>query len=88
MSELSRTIAERMDAGRALREVVPRSSQADFAPVAGRADPVAILQEQAETRLQDLLPIRYGRMAGSAFGFFRGAAAVMAADLAATPRTG
>ena len=88
MSEPRRSIAERKDAGRALREVAPRSSHGDFTPAADRADPIAILQEQAETRLQDLIPIRYGRMASSPFAFFRGSAAVMAADLAATPRTG
>ena len=57
-------------------------------PAADRPDPVGVLIAQGESRVQDLLPIRYGRMAESPFGFFRGAAAVMAADLAGTPNTG
>jgi uncharacterized protein (DUF2252 family) len=57
------------------------------APAATRQDPITILERQAETRLPGLVPIRYGRMAASEFAFFRGAAAVMAADLAATPTT-
>jgi uncharacterized protein (DUF2252 family) len=83
-----RTLAARMDAGRALREAVPRSSHADFSPGAARPDPIAILQEQAKDRLPDLVPIRYGRMASSPFAFLRGSAAVMAEDLASTPRSG
>ena len=55
---------------------------------AGRSDPVALLEQQAHTRLPELAPIRYGRMLGSPFTFFRGAAYLMAADLADTPRTG
>jgi len=74
--------------GRARREEVPREVNGEWAPAAGRPDPVAVLQAQGETRVQDLLPIRYGRMAESPFGFFRGAAAVMAADLAGTPNSG
>ena len=83
-----RTVAERMDAGRALREAVPRSSRADFAPGTARPDPIATLEAQGKDRLADLLPIRYGRMASSPFAFLRGAAAVMADDLASTPRSG
>ena len=74
--------------GRAARRTTPRSAHAEWAPAAGREDPVAILRRQAETRLPELLPIRYGRMAVSPFSFYRGAAAVMAADLAATPDAG
>ena len=83
-----RTVAERMEAGRALREVVPRSSHADYSPRPNRPDPIMILQEQAKDRLPDLLPIRYGRMAASPFAYLRGSAAVMAEDLASTPRSG
>jgi uncharacterized protein (DUF2252 family) len=81
------TVSERIEAGRARRASVPRSSHADFSADPSR-DPIAILQDQAKDRLQDLLPIRYGRMASSPFAFLRGSAAVMAADLASTPRSG
>ena len=81
-------IAERTAAGKAARTQAPRSSAAGWAAADGRMDPVAILERQAETRLQDLVPIRYGRMAASPFAFFRGAAAVLAADLAAMPVSG
>ena len=77
-----------MKRGRAARAEVPRSSHAVFAPAADRADPVALLEGQAETRVPELVPIRYGRMLVSPFTFYRGAAAVMAADLATTPRSG
>ena len=53
-----------------------------------RADPVVLLKQQAATRVQELVPIRHGRMLVSPFTFYRGAAAVMAADLAATPDSG
>ena len=82
------TVADRMEAGRALRELVPRASHAEFSLRASRPDPIDILQEQAKDRLPDLVPIRYGRMASSPFAFLRGSAAVMAEDLASTPRTG
>jgi uncharacterized protein (DUF2252 family) len=82
------TPAERAARGRAARADVPRSSHADWAPAANRRDPVEILEEQAVSRVQDLVPIRYGRMLTSAFAFYRGAAAIMAADLAPTPRSG
>jgi uncharacterized protein (DUF2252 family) len=80
--------ADRIAAGRALRKEVPRNSHGDWAPTADRPDPVAVLLAQCESRVPDLLPIRHGRMAESPFGFFRGAAAGMAADLASTPTTG
>ena len=80
--------AERVAAGRELRKQVPRAAHGDWQPAADRPDPVAVLVAQGESRVPDLLPIRYGRMAESAFGFFRGAAAGMAADLAGTPSTG
>jgi uncharacterized protein (DUF2252 family) len=67
---------------------VPRSRHAEFAPALDRPDPVKLLQGDDASRVPELLPIRYGRMAVSAFTFFRGAALPMAADLAGTPRTG
>jgi len=82
------TVAEREARGRAARAEVPRSSHATFEPAPHREDPVEILQRQARTRIPELVPIRYGRMLVSPFTFFRGAAAIMAADLASTPRSG
>jgi uncharacterized protein (DUF2252 family) len=67
---------------------VPRSAQGEWAPPPDRADPVGILIEQGKSRIQELLPIRYGRMRADPFAFLRGAAAVMAADLTGTPATG
>ncbi|HEX6652511.1 MAG TPA: DUF2252 domain-containing protein [Thermoleophilaceae bacterium] len=81
-------VSERRAAGKNAREAVPRKTHAEWRPPAGRADPVGILERQAETRVAELLPIRYGRMLQSPFAFFRGAAAIMAADIAATPRSG
>jgi uncharacterized protein (DUF2252 family) len=82
------TPAERAARGKAARAKLPRSSHAVWEPVPGRPDPIALLEEQAETRVPDLVPIRYGRMLASHFAFFRGAAYVMAADLASTPHSG
>ena len=82
------TPAERAARGKQARGEVPRSSHAEWEPAADRRDPVELLEEQAATRLPELLPIRYGRMLVSPFTFFRGAAYVMAADLAGSPRTG
>jgi uncharacterized protein (DUF2252 family) len=79
---------ERAAAGRAARSVARRSSHATWEPPPDREDPVAILERQALTRVPELVPIRYGRMSASPFAFFRGAAAVMAADLAGTPASG
>ena len=73
--------------GRERRAAVSRSSHAQWAPPADRPDPVAVLEEQARTRVPDLIPIRYGRMLASPFSYFRGAAAPMAWDLAHTPTT-
>jgi uncharacterized protein (DUF2252 family) len=81
------TVAERAARGRAAREECSRSSHAGFELAPGR-DPVAILEAQAPSRVQELVPIRYGRMLVSPFTFYRGAAAVMAHDLALTPRAG
>jgi uncharacterized protein (DUF2252 family) len=80
--------AERVERGKAARAEVPRSVHGDWGPAADRPDPIDLLEEQAKTRLQDLVPIRYGRMLTSAFAFFRGAALPMAADLAGVPRSG
>jgi len=77
-----------LDLGRARRREIPRSAHADWTPSPGRFDPVEILQTQSRTRVAALVPIRYGRMATSPFAFFRGGAAIMAADLAPLPRTG
>ena len=79
---------DRRRAGAALRRDVPRSAQGAWTPPADRADPVDILIEQGKNRIQELLPIRYGRMRADPFAFLRGAAAVMAADLARTPAAG
>ncbi|MDB5490019.1 MAG: hypothetical protein JWQ58_3734, partial [Reyranella sp.] len=82
------TVAERLQAGKALRAQVPRTSQAKFEKAADRPDPVAILEAQNESRVQKLVPVRFARMLASPFAFLRGSAAVMAADLSITPVTG
>ena len=82
------TIAERTARGKATRAEVPRSVHADWEPSPHRPDPVLLLEEQAQTRVTELVPIRYGRMLVSPFTFFRGAAYLMASDLAGGPRTG
>lgn len=82
------TPAERAEFGRQVRAEVPRSRHGAWEPAPDRTDPLEILALQATTRLPDLVPIRYGRMAESAFAFFRGAAAVMAADLGREDQTG
>jgi len=82
------TVAERQVAGRALRTTTPRSTHATWTPPADRPDPIEVLEAQAQTRISDLVPIRYGRMLASPFAFLRGSAAVMAHDLASTPTTG
>jgi len=81
-------VAKSRSAGKAARTGAPRSSHGSWEPAPGREDPVAILERQAESRVQELVPIRYGRMTASPFAFYRGAAAVMAADLARTPDSG
>ena len=86
--EFVRTVADRRAAGRALRKEMPRSSHAEWSPASKRPDPISLLEEQNVSRQAQLVPIRYGRMAASPFGFLRGAAVVMAQDLAATPVTG
>ena len=84
----SSTLKERKKKGKALREQSPRRSHADWAPAPDRPDPISLLQAQDKTRLQHLVPIKYGRMLESPFAFLRGSATVMAADLAGTPVTG
>ena len=84
----SRPAEERVAQGKRLRGEVPRSSHAGFEPAPGRPDPIELLERQAATRVPELVPIRYGRMLVSPFTFYRGAALVMAADLATTPRSG
>ncbi len=79
--------SETLSPGRSARAAVPRSSLGEFHTASDR-DPIAILQRQAETRLPELVPIRYARMAAGHFPFLRGAPAIMAADLATTPHTG
>src|SRR6478672_5655252 len=79
---------QRVALGKAARAAVPRSSHAEFTPAPRRPDPVAVLESQAASRVADLLPIRYGRMAVSAFTYYRGAALPMAHDLAGTPSSG
>jgi uncharacterized protein (DUF2252 family) len=82
------SVAERVALGKAARAAAPRSSQAIHEPAPTRADPVALLEQQAESRVPELIAIRYGRMLVSPFTFYRGAAAIMTADLAATPNSG
>jgi uncharacterized protein (DUF2252 family) len=82
------SVAERVARGRAARREVPRRGHAVFEPSSTRPDPVGLLERQAQTRVPDLVPIRYGRMLVSPFTFYRGAAMIMAHDLAATPRSG
>ena len=82
------TVEERVARGKAARSEVPRSALADWEASPGRRDPIDVLEEQAQTRVPELVPIRYGRMLVSPFAFYRGAAALMAADLAESPRTG
>ncbi len=82
------TIDERSAVGKAARTAAPRAEHEVWEAPAGRPDPVALLESQAESRVQELVPIRYGRMLVSPFTFYRGAALIMASDLASTPRSG
>lgn len=83
-----RTPRERAETGKAARAAVPRSSHAEFTPAQKRPDPVDVIEAQSATRVPELVPIRYGRMIESPFRFYRGAAAIMAGDLADTPAAG
>jgi uncharacterized protein (DUF2252 family) len=82
------SVDERVARGRAARAEVPRASHATFTPSTERPDPLKVLEDQAATRVPELVPIRYGRMLVSPFTFYRGAAMIMASDLVATPRSG
>jgi uncharacterized protein (DUF2252 family) len=79
---------ERVALGKAARARVPRSAQGAWEPADDRPDPVALLESQAASRVQELVPIRYGRMLVSPFTFYRGAALIMASDLSGSPRSG
>jgi uncharacterized protein (DUF2252 family) len=87
MSE-SATPAQRTAQGKEIRKTVPRSSHGEWSPPLERADPVTLITDQNKDRLQFLVPIRHYRMAASPFTFYRGAAKIMAADLANTPTSG
>ncbi|HEY7093190.1 MAG TPA: DUF2252 domain-containing protein [Ktedonobacterales bacterium] len=82
------TPEERATIGKTARAKTPRESHAVWTAPSDRPDPIALLEEQARTRVADLVPIRYGRMLASPFAFYRGAAVIMAADLSATPQSG
>jgi hypothetical protein len=79
---------ERIMLGKSIRKQVPRSSHGDWTPSPDRPDPLDLLQAQDKGRLQDLLPIKYGRTLASPFAFLRGSAVVMASDLASSPVSG
>src|SRR5262249_40135897 len=79
--------AELAAEGKALREKCPRKGLADWKPASDRAEPIQLLVDSSQGRIEHLLPIRYGRMMQTPFTFYRGAAALMAADLAKTPTT-
>lgn len=79
---------ERRAQGKALRRAAPRQDQGSWQPPEGRRDPVELLLESNKGRVAELVPIRFGRMLQSPFAFYRGSAALMAADLAVTPKSG
>lgn len=81
------SIEDRIASGKKLREKFSRIKQGEYKPADNRIDPISILEEQAKTRIPDLVPVRYARMLGSPFAFLRGAAAIMSADLAASGST-
>jgi len=82
------TVEERQARGLAARQDTPRSSHGRWEPAPDRPDPVTLLEKQAESRVPQLVPVRYGRMLVSPFTFYRGAALIMATDLAPAPRSG
>ena len=82
------TPEESAEVGRAARSATPRSAHGEWGPASDRPDPVALLRSQETNRVPELVPLRYERMLVSPFTFYRGAAAVMAADLAGTPDSG
>src|SRR3954447_24390207 len=87
-SEHQAVVAERADAGKAARERAPRSSHNEWVAPSGRRNPLDLLAEESESRVPELVPIRYGRMSASAFAYYRGGAYVMASDLAGSPVSG
>jgi uncharacterized protein (DUF2252 family) len=80
--------AARAGRGKEARRLAPRGAHGEWAPAGDRPDPVDVLEGQSTTRIPQLVPIRYGRMLASPFAFYRGGAALMAADLAGTPTSG
>ena len=82
------SVEERQAEGEESRERMPPSTHGEWAPGADRFDPIALIEQQNETREPDLVPVRHGRMMVSPFTFYRGAAKIMAADLEHTPRAG
>lgn len=82
------SIAERRALGKQARQQTPREAHAGWSPPPDRADPIDLLIANSQGRVEELVPIRYGRMLASPFAFYRGAAAIMASDLATTPNSG
>jgi uncharacterized protein (DUF2252 family) len=82
------SLSERVALGKAARSAAPRAGHEEWAPAPTRPDPVELLASQAESRVQELVPIRYGRMLVSPFTFYRGAALIMASDLSTTQSSG
>ncbi len=87
-SEITESVERKLELGKQLRETVLREDLGDWTPPKNRRDPIEIITESNEGRLEDLIPIRHGRMMVSPFTFLRGSAAVMAYDLSNTPTTG
>jgi uncharacterized protein (DUF2252 family) len=83
-----RSRSELYAAGKALRNTCSRNSPANWKTPANRPDPVALVLQSEKGRIRELLPLRHGRMVRSAFTFYRGAALIMASDLASTPVSG
>ena len=88
MRENKQSVEQRAKLGKSLRDHTPRSSHGEWSPAQNRPDPVALLEEQNDGRLEWLVPVRRWRMSASPFTFFRGSARIMAADLACTPVSG
>ena len=84
----TKPVDERREHGKELRERAPRETHADWSPGPSRPDPIALIESQNEARIDWLVPVRRARMSASPFAFYRGAAKIMAADLAETPVTG
>lgn len=82
------TPAERQSRGKAARDALPRKAQGVYEPAAHRPDPIAMLEEQEQSRVPSLLPLRHERMGASAFTFYRGTAIIMASDLGAQASSG